>query len=85
MLPPIEMPTMCARSIRSASIRPTASSAIISIEYGMSGLSLRPAPRLSKAITRLPSTSRAMMPPDVLTSLPRPPIRSTGRPSPRTS
>jgi len=50
--PPIDAPTTWARSIPQASSTSIASSAIRSSEYGPSGLSLRPAPRLSKAMTR---------------------------------
>ena len=48
----MDTPSTCARSIPSASSNPTASSAIIRVEYGVSGTELCPAPRLSKVITR---------------------------------
>ena len=43
---------MCARGMSSWSSKPAASSANISIEYGASGLSLCPVPRLSKVMVR---------------------------------
>ena len=50
--PPIDAPTTWASSTPQASRTSIASSAIRSNVYGPSGLSLRPAPRLSKAMTR---------------------------------
>ena len=50
-MPPMDMPNTWAGPIPRWSIRPTASPAICDIVYGECGLSVRPEPRLSKAIT----------------------------------
>ena len=51
--PPIEIPSTVACDMPTDSMSASVSSAIIGIVYGASGVSVRPAPRLSKASTWL--------------------------------
>jgi len=51
MLPP-EKPDTCAKGMSSARRTAAASSAIISTVAGPSGIRVRPAPRLSNAVSR---------------------------------
>ena len=57
MNPPRLTPSTCALSIPAASSTAIASAAIIGTEYGPSGTSLSPTPRLSKTSTRKSSAS----------------------------
>ncbi len=78
--PPIDAPTTCAASTPTASRTAMASSAICSRLYAPCGLSLRPAPRLSRAIVRCVHASAMRCRSQACLSAPRPWINSTGGP-----
>jgi len=61
------------------------SAAIISIVYGVSGLSERPTPRLSNATTRYRRASASITPMNRDMSAPRPAISNSTSPVPCTS
>ena len=81
--PPIDAPTTWASATPRSSSTATASVAMRSSVYGSVGLSLRPAPRLSRAMTRYrhEKTRRCRSQPCL--SMPRPWIISTGGPESR--
>ena len=85
IMPPIEMPNTCARSMPNPSRTPAVSSANMAIEYGSSGLSLRPTPRLSNAMVRKDSAKpgRFQCQPTVLTVNPM--MSKSGSPRPCSS
>src|ERR687893_185286 len=83
-LPP-EKPAMWAERMSSARRTPAASSAIVATETGPSGIAVRPAPRLSNAVSRYRSASPSSWNCHDSTVSPRPPIKSTSGPSPTCS
>src|SRR5688572_30701689 len=84
MLPP-EKPATCADRTPRASRTPAASSAIASTVTGPSGIAVRPAPRLSKAVSRYRSASPSSWNCHDSTVSPRPPISRTSGPVPTCS
>ena len=68
-----------------ASMSASVSSAIIGIVYGASGLSVRPAPRLSKASTWWVCAHQSVSHPHWEMSCASPPIRTSGSPDPCSS
>ena len=80
MAPPIDAPTTWAVSTPAWSSTAMASAAICSSEYVPCGLSLRPAPRLSRAIVRWVHASASRCRSQPCLSAPRPWISSTGGP-----
>ncbi len=82
MRPPMEIPSTFARSSDSTSISAAVSLAISSIVYGVSGLSVRPAPRLSNAMTWKDRANQVMIEVNSVMSAPRPLMSSNGSPAP---
>ena len=83
--PPIEIPRIVAFDRPTVSMSASVSLAIIGIVYGESGLSVRPAPRLSKASTRWVCAHQSVSQAHCERSLPRPPINTSGSPAPCSS
>jgi len=85
IIPPMEAPTICAATIPSASSNCTDSDAICFTEYGPSGTSLLPAPRLSKRTSRCCASSSGTCRAHDSVLLPRPDMNNTGTPWPLVS
>src|SRR5262245_26867277 len=83
MTPPIDAPTMCARSMPSASSTAIASAAMWARSYGPGGASEWPVPRLSSAMQRCRRPNAPRCKPHPRWSTPSPWMRSTGEPSRR--
>ena len=83
--PPMEIPSTVACDMPTDSMSAAVSAAIIGIVYGASGLSVRPAPRLSKASTWLVCAHQSVSHPHCEISLASPPMITSGSPDPCSS